>query len=134
LTGVQSHDLELVWPEVKPFIERALEKAHGEYKSADIYNALHRKDMQLWIGGELLYVGVTQILTYPSGLKVVEIVLTAGDNLDQWVKDSNTYIEEWAKSLGADQIRVYGRHGWSKVLGKIGFNHGYTVMIRSIDK
>ena len=90
--------------------------------------------MQLWVGGNITYVGVTQILTYPSGKKVIDIVLTAGDELMSWLEDSNNTIYEWARQLDADQVRIMGRPGWSKMLHRIGFEHAYTVMIKGVQQ
>jgi len=130
LVGIPADEAEQIWPTVKPYIERALAKGQGEYTPEDILRAIQRRDMQLWQGQGC--VGVTQILAYPSGLKVVDILLTAGENLCEWLESSNETIYLWAKHIGADHVRVMGRPGWKKMLGHIGYEHAYTVMVRRV--
>lgn len=130
LVGIPRSEVAGVWPRVRPFIERALAESQGEYTPEDILKAIERKDMQLWQGKG--YVGVTQIIIYPSGLKVVDILLTAGENLYEWLDSSNETIYRWAKHIGADQVRVMGRPGWQKMLKHIGYKHAYTVMTRGV--
>lgn len=57
------------------------------------------------------------------------LILTAGgERLEDWVQWLDI-IEAWAKDNGCEEMRIYGRIGWSRVLG---YNVEYTKMTKKL--
>ena len=136
LSGIGSDEVADVWHQVAGVIDMALDYSIGEYPLDYIYRCVSEGTMQLWVGhedNEIRYVVVTQITTRPSGLKTCTIVATAGEGMKDWI-DNIEQLDAWCVSQGVDEILIYGRPGWKRVLSQYGFEHAYTVMRRQVDR
>jgi hypothetical protein len=132
-SGVPTNCLPAVAADVKPLIEKALEYSLGEYMALDLLSYIHEGKMQLWVAAddhEIVGCVVTELKNF-SRKKVCQIVVVAGERFDQW-KYGYDLIEQWAFTLGAEEIRFYGRPGWEKVMNPQGFNKAYTVMTKEL--
>jgi len=92
----------------------------GRLSHITVLDALLHREMQLWLadGGAL----VTQVVTYPTGMKVVSLLLVGGE-MDKWLH-LLPEIEFWAKSEGCEVSELpRGRRGWTKIL------EGYNSMV-----
>ncbi len=104
-------DVAQVWPRVAGCVQKALDR-QSEWRLADIHEQLMNQRMQLWVVPWTLAV-VTQIQTYP-GARICMLVLCGGEGLDE-NKALLREIEQWARSLGCDEMRIQGRAGWRRV-------------------
>ncbi len=80
--------------------------------------------IQLWIAledGEFRGIVLTDIQTVPAtGVKSVRIVGGAGTGGVRLAHEI-TAIEEWAWSIGAEDVLPVGREGWKVPLSKLGY-------------
>lgn len=109
-----------VWPKVKHFIRRAMER--GDMGRYDILReALFAGNACLWvvaINDELHAAAITQVdLTEKS--KVCFIRACGGNGVNNWIGLLHV-IETYARSMKCDCVRITGRKGWAKLL------KGYT--------
>jgi hypothetical protein len=117
LRGIPFHQIDSVWPTVRPLIMRALGKGQGDSLPIDIYRSLVERDMQLWAwseGDQIDACAVTQIVTYPRR-KVCQVHLVAGIGLKKWLA-AQEVIASWAKENGCSQLEAFCRDGWRRVL------------------
>ena len=120
-----SHDqIPYVWDDIKPHIEKALERG-SNYTLIDVFYGLCRKEMQLWCYKDEASL-VTAIQT--DEVKHCLLLAVGGSKLGEWVKYL-PIVEDWARSKDCTEMRIYGRIAWSKVL-----NYGidYARMSKSI--
>lgn len=114
ITQVPVEDLEFIWSQVKPQIEKALD---GSYSSYDILEYIKQNRMQLWIswndGIEASF--VTEVCDYPQ-LRVMRWVLAGGSNMESWLDLVTSKVEDWAKKNNCQRLEIVGRKGWTKVL------------------
>src|SRR6056300_1850383 len=114
ITQVPVEDLEFIWLQVKPQIEKALD---GSYSSYDILEYIKQNRMQLWIswndGIEASF--VTEVCDYPQ-LRVMRWVLAGGSNMESWLDLVTSKVEDWAKKNNCQRLEIVGRKGWTKVL------------------
>jgi len=114
ITQVPVEDLEFIWSQVKPQIEKALD---GSYSSCDILEYIKQNRMQLWIswndGIEASF--VTEVCDYPQ-LRVLRWVLAGGSNMESWLDLVTSKVEDWAKRNNCQRLEIVGRKGWTKVL------------------
>lgn len=94
-------------------------KREGTHTMADVEMALQSGDAQLWLSDDGLGAAVTEINTYPSGLKRAVIWLSAG-RLESVVSMDEGFAE-LARNLGCSEVRLYGRPGWGKALRENGW-------------
>ena len=114
ITQVPVEDLEFIWSQVRPQIEKALD---GSYSSYDILEYIKQNRMQLWIswndGIEASF--VTEVCDYPQ-LRVMRWVLAGGSNMESWLDLVTSKVEDWAKRNNCQRLEIVGRKGWTKVL------------------
>jgi len=95
------------------WIESALPYCGGRYTLENVREAIACGDMQLFAGHRCAL--VTQIATWPSGLKACTVIFGGGD-LDE-IKPLSEFVTQWAKGEGCSQMEVIGRPGWARALG-----------------
>lgn len=119
LTTYPSHAIDMVWRYVEPHLKRAIIQ-QDEYTPEEVRSNLRRAKSQLWASlnddGQIEAALVTQIKKTADGRLYCLLQACGGDNLEGWSKYLPA-VEEWARSKGCDEMRVYGRRGWAKVLG-----------------
>ena len=80
--------------------------------------------IQLWLalkGDEFKGILLTDIQTVPAtGIKSVRIVGASGEDGSDFLGQLGT-VEEWAWSIGADDVIPVGRVGWKKPLALKGY-------------
>ncbi len=115
VTRVPSEDVEFIWSQVKPLLEKALDET---YTIGDIYKGLLDDRMQLfisWNDDRVESAVVTEIAQYPQS-KVLRYFLAGGTNLDNWLERIQKIIEKFAKQENCTHLEVAGRKGWVKKL------------------
>jgi hypothetical protein len=118
IRGVPASEVPDVWPSIKKFLDKPIELSNGRLSNLSVLDALLEREMQLWLAvdKEVLGAMVTQIVTYPTGLKVLSVVLIGGKEMNKWIH-LWPQIEEWGKSHGCKVVEIpRGRWGWSRVL------------------
>ena len=115
VTRVPSEDVEFIWSQIKPLLEKALDET---YTIDDIYKGLIEDRMQLfisWNDERVESAVVTEIAQYPQS-KVLRYFLAGGVNLDNWLERIQKVIEKFAKKENCTHLEVAGRKGWVRKL------------------
>ena len=129
LVCYQAGDIPEVWWKVRSHIEKALSYRGSNYSLSDIYDGLLSSEMQLWTSqGDDLEAALVTTVQVKDGMKFCLFLALGGSNLKNW--DSwQSYIEKWAKAEGCEEMRIYGRIGWAKI---VGYEIQYTKMTKRI--
>ena len=115
VTRVPSEDVEFIWSQVAPLLEKALDE---NYNIEDILYGLANDRMQLfisWNNNKVESAVVTEIARYPNS-KVLRYFLAGGTNLDNWLEQIQIVIEKFAKKQNCTHLEVAGRKGWVRKL------------------
>ena len=115
VTRVPSEDVEFIWSQIKPLLEKALDET---YTIDDIYKGLIEDRMQLfisWNDDRVESAVVTEIAQYPQS-KVLRYFLAGGVNLENWLERIQKVIEKFAKKENCTHLEVAGRKGWVRKL------------------
>ena len=115
VTRVPSEDIEFIWSQIKPLLEKALDET---YTIDDIYKGLIEDRMQLfisWNDERVESAVVTEIAQYPQS-KVLRYFLAGGVNLENWLERIQKVIEKFAKKENCTHLEVAGRKGWVRKL------------------
>ncbi|BCV04954.1 MAG: hypothetical protein CM15mV95_260 [Caudoviricetes sp.] len=115
VTRVPSEDVEFIWSQIKPLLEKALDET---YTIDDIYKGLIEDRMQLfisWNDERVESAVVTEIAQYPQS-KVLRYFLAGGVNLENWLERIQKVIEKFAKKENYTHLEVAGRKGWVRKL------------------
>jgi len=115
VTRVPSEDVEFIWSQVAPLLEKALDET---YSIKDILYGLANDRMQLfisWNNNRVESAVVTEIAQYPQS-KVLRYFLAGGTNLENWLERIQKVIEKFAKKENCTHLEVAGRKGWVRKL------------------
>lgn len=107
------------WPEVWRPIAEAMEYSGGRYSISTILDELLCGSMQLWVilnGESIMAPMITQVLKYPTGIKVCNVFAIGGYGAKEWLDTATDVTDEWARSLGCAKVQVIGRPGWRRML------------------
>lgn len=133
-TGVHSLNIDGVWGDVKPLIQKAINMGNGEYLIDDVYTAIQNRTMQLWIalsGAEIIGAGCTEIYSYPRQKTCGVRLWASGSPRDKWL-EFLAYVEAWAVTNGCDAMEVFGRQGWERVL--VDYNKTVVILRKQLEK
>lgn len=109
------------WPAAKAFLDPALMRGDEDWPAVEA--RLQTNEQQLWAvmeGGDLLAAAVTRVALARGG-EVAEIYLVGGNDFTRWIGELDAAIEESARNIGCIGMRAYGREGWRKALGSLGW-------------
>ena len=113
LAGVPYDKVLSAWPQASDLLNKSIEMSGGRLSHITVLDGLLNREMQLWLAPEGAL--VTQIVTYPTGLKVMSLLLVGGI-MSEWLH-LLPKIEEWARAEGCDVSEMSrGRKGWMKML------------------
>jgi len=128
---IEPDDIGLVWDDVVPLIEKALQHAEGELVPDDIKKHLDKGDLRLWIAlesKEIIAAMVTEVIQYPRK-KIVRVITLAGKNMDMWY-DFLPMIEGYAISHGCSSLEAWSRKGMARKLKD--WKHSYDIITKDL--
>ncbi len=101
---------EVDFARVAGYLEDALGYTGGTHTLDDVRRGIADGSLQLWPAAESAL--VTELLRYPTGLKVVNFFL-AGGNMAE-VKRLYHIVIAWARTQGCTRATFTGRRGWER--------------------
>lgn len=110
------------WQRCKPWIESALEYAHGTHTIDDVWQGIAEHRFQFWPGRNCA--AVTEVIDYPR-LRALNFWLLGGD-LDELLNEMEPRIWAIAKQLGCRRKFGVGRKGFERVLKSKGYRPMWT--------
>jgi hypothetical protein len=117
IASVPAHDVDAVWPNVLPHVERWLAE-DGIWSAEGIRAELKaaRAQLFLFVKDEILGIWVTRI-EKPDGKTIGLLWGCAGDFSEHKDEAISCFgaIEAWMKEKGCEFVEIYGRHGWMRI-------------------
>lgn len=109
-------DLEIVWPKVKKYLQSAIDKTSDRYSVEDIRFLILDNKAQLWtVLDESIIAAFVTTIEHSGSSFWVRIMWAGGERVDDWLPVFEQ-VEQWARSIGASKMVIYGRSGWKKKL------------------
>jgi cobalamin biosynthesis Co2+ chelatase CbiK len=123
ITAIHPLDYDIVWKDIKEYMEGAAKYTHGRFTANDIYNELSKGNQQLWIAYDDKVYGavITEIIAYPQ-MKTLIMHFTGGVELPKWKDEMLAILRKFAKDHQCKVIESYGRSGWKRIFKNDGFN------------
>lgn len=123
--GYSAEEIPDIWPVARPLIKKALDRG-SNYTLNQVYKGLCLREMQLWMWDHDAAL-VTAIQT-KKGKKFCLLLCLAGKDMSLWFQYL-PLVEDWAKDEGCDEMRVYGRPGWSRLTG---YDIEYVKLVKTL--
>lgn len=111
----------------RELLEMALARAGGTHTYEDVLNLISIGEMFFWPASKSCL--VTEIVQYPR-LRALHVFLAAGDLTE--IKDMESSLISFAKSLKCSAISMSGRKGWAKALKELGWQESHITLVREI--
>lgn len=121
--------VDLVWPDAKPFLEKALKTTKGRYDIKSLYDSLLTGDLALWLvldGPAPIAAITTRIIEYPTGSRGLAMDWIGGTRMSEWLGKMNEMMIKYAGEYGCTHLEGYGRSAWGRVLERYGWKPEYT--------
>jgi len=128
---IESNDIDLVWNDVVPLIEKALQHAEGELVPDDIKKHLDTSELRLWVALEnkdVIAAMVTEIVQYPRK-KIVRVITLAGKDMSMWY-DFLPMLEGYAIRSGCSSLEAWTRKGMTRKLKD--WKHSYDIITKDL--
>lgn len=128
--GVISSDIDSVWDQVKPEIQKALDRDFNRTSINTVYDKLKSRDHQLWVCKDPDCVFVTGIFNYDNAVQL-RLLYAGGSGWSAFLNKGEidtimNIFKRFALSKNCSEIEIWGREGWMKIID--GLNKSYTVM------
>lgn len=128
---VEAEDIDMVWDDVVPLIEKALRHAEGELIPEDIKKHLDSANLRLWValeGRDVIASMVTEIIQYPRK-KIVRVITLAGKDMSLWY-DFLPMLEGYAIRHGCSSLEAWTRKGMTRKLKD--WKHSYDIITKDL--
>jgi hypothetical protein len=125
-----------LWPLLAPFVESALKHTQGEMGSLDICERAINGAMQLWVVAErdkIQGVVVTEVIEFPN-ITSLRVVTLSGEGFQEWKRELDQRLEQFARVVGAKRIEAVGRPGWTRALRDLQYKPAYTIVTRAVSE
>ena len=136
IMAVEGKQVARVWDKLEPFVSPALEHDHERPDAVEIKDAIERGDMGCLIaleGHQLLAVQTAEVVVEKDGYRFMNLVTTAGHEMEKWQDKLSDALDALAKELGCAEIRTRGRMGWLRQLKRNGYKPMYFVAHKMVN-
>lgn len=119
VTAIAPQDLDLVWDDVKDYLQTALDRGLKTHTLHDIYLECASGRLVLWVisGVDKAYGAcVATIMQWPQ-MKTCLVRWCSGVEFKHWIMALLSRIRAWAIMNEAPIVEVIGRRGWVKACG-----------------
>lgn len=131
VTLVPTEHVMQMWPTVRPFISRSVERTSGKYEVEDVLELLASGDCLLWVafeGVEVKGAVVTHFAQYPRK-RYLFLDFCGGIDGFQWKDTMLSTLRNWALDNHCSGIEATGRDGWERIFSR----DGYTSKLRNFE-
>lgn len=134
IVPVHPSKVHMVWDQVSPWLEKALEHGDGLYSSSDILEHIMSQAFILWVAvkdEEIVGMSIASIDVYPQ--KTVASVRWTGGKPHagrDWLLPMVDELKRWGKHFGASLLVGGGRKGWLR--GPYGFKQSQIIFEQDI--
>ena len=131
---IKSDDVQDLWSEVRPIIEKALVYSEGALTSTDTLRHILNEQFQLWIAfdrDDVANVVITEIIHYPRQkiLRIHNWATNTGHDFDIWYAPGIKVLEEFASNIGCVALEAWCRKGLAR---KLKWENEYSVIVKPI--
>tara|TARA_R110002012_G_scaffold97696_3_gene234594 strand:- start:606 stop:1052 length:447 start_codon:yes stop_codon:yes gene_type:complete len=138
IVRLSEKDATYYWNAIEALVEKGLNKTDREYSVEDYKEYIECGYWELWIvidtiTSEIKGLGVTELIDYPNFSELLVRLVTGKDG-KEWINLTtleNTFVD-YATKNKCKRLIMYGRKGWLKILSKLSWTKGCTVMTRDI--
>lgn len=119
------------WDEAAPFLKASVERGIGDLTEEDLQTLCFNGAAALLTfidpKGDMVGAAVTQLLKHADGRMILNIVAYGAADFEA-TRHCLGIVEADAKKKGAQAVQFYGRKGWVKICGPMGYDLKQVIM------
>ena len=117
-----------------PILQRAVDDADGRWSTEQLLRDVEDGRVMVWIVQmRERVVGVFTTRVIHSRITWVLVEDLAGEHIHEWLLSAHTALEAWAREMGAQQIMIEGRWGWSRMLRDFGYETRRVQAVKTLE-
>jgi len=135
-TAVPGPILHVVWPDVEPMLQKALDVSPKGYTTEAIHAELLQGTLGLWVVLDKMHVPVAAITTRITDLpeaRVLAMDWIGGSRMAEWFEQAMATLEDYARVHQCTQLQGYGRKAWERWLSPCGWKPAYMTYKKDLD-
>jgi hypothetical protein len=125
-------DAMTAWPQVADWLDEALGKTDSLMSVEDLQRSVRNGVMRLWLihrDDRVVAAFVTEIVRGSRG-GAVHVVALGGDRMNDWIEEVVESLEAYSRANECKYVVEMGRPGWSRVLERLGWTAGPSLMMK----
>lgn len=135
LAAIPRESVDMMWPIVRPGIEKMLAHGIGMHTEQQIYDAAVAGDMLLFVvvqddSMEPLAVLVCNVDAGEH--RIFQVGMAWGENMNEWFDIAYKSLLKVAIELKCTIVAITGRRGWVRYLRSRGFSEKMVTVIKEI--
>lgn len=126
-----------VWPAVAQLLGKGLELYSDIMTMQEVIQNLVEGKWQLWMvytDDAIVYAATSEILIRSTGRKSLNMVLSGGSMLDEWLPTFLAALDDFAKEHRCADIWMTGRAGWARVGAPYGYRQRLVTLVKEVEK
>jgi hypothetical protein len=129
--------IDKLWPHVVKYFADALVRSKSDYPISYIYDHLRNGTALLWmvVHRQSIILGActTEIVEKLDGTRTLLILAFGSEHGFRFWKQWLGRLEDYARDENCKLIRLYGRHGWGKVLREYGYSQPWIALEKRVE-
>jgi len=129
--------LDLLWHQIEPLLQLAVDTSEGETTTEDIYIKTRNGDVLIlcMCDGPIIDAVLTlQVITYLNGKRALCMPMVGGKYLDEWMNEGMEVVLQIARDMKCEEVRGYAaRTGWLRKLKHTKWKELYTTICYKVD-
>ena len=129
LTSVPAEAVGVVWSDVEPMLQKAIDSSGGYYNTAVILDGIFKGVLGLWVVLDDLkpIAALTTRVDKMPNATVLVMDWIGGTRMKEWLPLAQNTFEQYARDNGCTELHGYGRKGWDRFLSAHGWKPAHTV-------
>jgi hypothetical protein len=128
LVQIPTENVEMVWTLAEDHVERAVDRTDGLVSAEQHRNACAEGIRCLWFvwdveKKECVAAFVTEVIN-----DVFFMWVCGGKRMNEWKQLAQDGLEQWARDYDCKGMQLWGRPGWARVLGPLGYKKTLIAM------
>ncbi len=134
ITSIPPAQVDLIWPRVKPMLERACEISSGRVTVEECHQKIKANEHELWVlhTGPHIHAAVTLTIVTYTAFKVLSVMFLGGGDLDLWRDALDQALVRAAQRAKCKKIEWIGRPGWQRVAAAWGYRPMYVTIEKDV--
>lgn len=136
---IKVKDIRKYWREAFPFFEKVIDDNTTYVSIGHVHDMINNGTYKLLVimddYGVMIAAMVYEIVTCPTGARVLMIPQLGGEKIEEWISPLINYVYDIADLESCERVLISGgRPGWKKIMAPYGGKLAYVTIEYDVDE